>query len=153
MSMRSTVAFCVLVAVAAIGMGQVETSPAADKRPAVVESKSTAVVSDSSPAEQKIFAELNRTIQPMKFEHNTLADLAKFISKNHRINVVIEERSLEDEGLSSEDIEINADLSGIPLRSALRTILDPHALTWVIRNDSMYLTTEVYAESEFSTQL
>ena len=106
-----------------------------------------------SPAAQKINAELDKPIEVMDFDQNSLTDLIEFIEDVHGIQIEINTRALEDEGLSEEDIEISAQLSGISLRSALRIILDPHELTYVIKNEVMFITTEIDEEETMSTRV
>ena len=130
--------------------------PPADVWRALTERRSKWAAVDlakDSPAAQKIAAELDKPIEQMDFQQNSLEELIEFLEDIHGIQIEIDARALEDEGLSPDDIEINAQLSGISLRSALRIILDPHQLTYVIKNEVMFITTEVAAEEEMSTRV
>lgn len=106
-----------------------------------------------SPAAQKINSELKKPIDVMDFEQNTLQDLIDFLEDVHGIQIEIDTRALDDEGLTADDIEISAQLSGISLQSALRIILDPHELTYVIKNEVMFITTITAEELEMSTRV
>ena len=106
-----------------------------------------------SPAAQRIEEELDKPIEPMSFEGDSLLDVIDFIEQVHDIQIVINERAFEDEGLDAESIEITADISGISLRSALRIMFDPHDITHVTKNEVMYITTIVDADETLTTRV
>jgi len=70
----------------------------------------------------------------------------------HNIPIIIDETALEEEGIDTQE-PINRVLSGITLRSALKIILEPLELTYVIEDEVMKITTEVKAEDILSTRV
>lgn len=102
---------------------------------------------------QQIKHQLNQTIQPMDVKDQTLAEFAASISKRHRINVVIDHRALDDEGLSADDIDLTGKLSKVSLRNALDTLFKPHNLAWLVKNDTLKFTTTFSAELTVQTRV
>lgn len=110
-------------------------------------------VANQSAAAKQINAELQKTIDVMDFDQNTLNDLIDFLEDVHGIQIEINQRALDAEGLTVDDIEISAQLSGISLKSALNITLDPHELTYIIKNEVMMITTETDAEQELENRV
>ena len=50
-------------------------------------------------------------------------------------------------------MQINLELSGVMLRSALKLMLEPHDLTYVIQDEVMQITTVTKAEEKMSTRV
>ncbi len=106
----------------------------------------------ASPAEERIQAALKETVEDLEFVDMPLSEAMDFIADLHNITILIEEQALQDEGLSSQE-PVNATLSGITLRSALKIILEPLGLTYVIEDEVMKITTIVEAKTKMSTRV
>ena len=107
-----------------------------------------------SPSEQKIQASLvdPRGVQ-VEFIDQPLREVIDFFGATYDIPIILNETALQEEGVSFDE-PINKVISGaIPLRSALRIILEPLGLTYVIRNDVMEITTETEAAEILSTRV
>ena len=107
-----------------------------------------------SPSEQKIQAALvdPRGVQ-VEFIDQPLREVIDFFGATYDIPIILNETALQEEGISFDE-PVNKVISGaIPLRSALRIILEPIGLTYVIRNDVMEITTETEAAEILSTRV
>lgn len=76
-----------------------------------------------------------------------LSDVVDFISGEHGIPIFIDHRALGDVGVDT-DTPITADLANISLGSALDLVLGELGLTWTIRSEVLFITTEEEAGSE-----
>jgi hypothetical protein len=74
------------------------------------------------------------------FVEMPLSDVVAFIAKRHKIQIVLDQKSLDDAGVGS-DIPISRKLTNISLRSALRLTLRELDLTWVIDDEVLQITT------------
>ncbi len=104
-----------------------------------------------SPNEQKIYNSLDE-ITNVEFPGNTLTDVIEYIGSQHNIPIILDETALSNEGISGDD-EVELVLSGITLRSALKLLLKPLALTYVIEDEVMKITTEIEAELSLQTRV
>ena len=106
---------------------------------------------ENSPAEERIQQELG---EPTKFAdippRTTLKDAISFIADAHRINIIFEQ--IQDDPIAT-DQEVSYDLSGIKLRSALKIILEPLSLTYVIEDEVMKITTIERADQKLQTRV
>ena len=105
----------------------------------------------NSPAEERIQTALQATTE-IEFIDTPLGEAMEFIGELHNITIIIDEVALEEEGIASDE-PIDRVLSGITLRSALKIILEPLGLTYVIEDEVMKLTTEIAAEEKLSTRV
>ncbi|MFO0917829.1 MAG: hypothetical protein U0872_05875 [Planctomycetaceae bacterium] len=103
-----------------------------------------------SPNEARISQALNEQTE-VSFVDSTLRDAMDYIEDLHRFDIIINEQEITEEGLNP-DVTINLELSGIMLRSALRLMLEPHQLTYVIKDEVMQITTlEKAKEAKYNT--
>lgn len=107
----------------------------------------------NSPAEEKIQAAL---IDPqgvdIEFIDTPLADAMQFLADAHDITIIIDEQALTEEGVAIDE-PINRTLSGITLRSAMKIILEPLGLTYIIEDEVMKITTIIAADEKLSTRV
>lgn len=107
----------------------------------------------NSPAEEKIQAAL---IDPqgvdIEFIDTPLSDAMQFLADAHDITILVDEQSLTEEGVAIDE-PINRTLSGITLRSAMKIILEPLGLTYIIEDEVMKITTIIAAEEKLSTRV
>ncbi len=85
------------------------------------------------------------------FVQMPLSDAMAFIQDAHELQIQLDTRALEEAGVGS-DTPINLKAEGIPVRSALRLLLDDHDLSYIIREGLLLITTEDKAAMEFVTR-
>jgi hypothetical protein len=103
----------------------------------------------TSPAERKIRAALDQETR-LEFPGVPLREALNFLADIHDINIVIDEVTLTDAGVSLDD-NVDIVLTGITLRSALRILLEPYDVTYVIEDEVMKITTQKIAAERFTT--
>ena len=107
----------------------------------------------NSPAEEKIQAAL---IDPrgveIEFIDTPLKDAMDFIADANDITIILDDQALTEEGVAIDE-PLNKILSGITLRSALKIILEPLGLTYIIEDEVMKITTIIAAEEKLSTRV
>ena len=77
-------------------------------------------------------------------------DIQCSIEKTFDVPVAIDTLALEDAALDSET-PVTVHVSGITLRSAVRLLLEPLQLTYVVRDDTLQITTVEEAEHAIRT--
>jgi type II secretory pathway component GspD/PulD (secretin) len=87
-----------------------------------------------------------------EFVETPLADVAEYIAKMHKIQVVLDRKALDDSGIGS-DTPITRNLSEISLRSALRLTLKELDLTWVVADEVLQITTVDEAGQKMVTRV
>ncbi|MFP6701514.1 MAG: hypothetical protein VB861_07190, partial [Planctomycetaceae bacterium] len=97
-----------------------------------------------SKVEERIIRALDDETE-FEFVDLPLTDVVEYLKQQHNIQIILDEQALLDEGIQPDE-PINMSLSGISLRSALKIILEPLALTYVIQYEVMRITTETRAE-------
>lgn len=107
----------------------------------------------NSPAEEKIQSAL---IDPqgvdISFIDTPLSDAMDFLADAHDITIIIDEVTLNEENVPP-DTPIDLELSGITLRSALKIMLEPLGLTYIIEDEVMKITTIIAAEEKLTTRV
>ncbi|RIK81536.1 MAG: hypothetical protein DCC68_08395 [Planctomycetota bacterium] len=103
-------------------------------------------------AEEKIFRALGENAD-FQLIQMPLRQFAEQIEQQHKIQVEIDNKGLIDAGLDPETMEINRDLRGISLRSALRLILKELELTYVVQNEVLLITTPDKAGTVLTTKV
>lgn len=108
-------------------------------------------LADQGPAEKRIRSALNNPAR-MEFIETPLNDVIEFLKDEHEIPIQVDKKALEDEGVDSAT-PITMNLAGVSFRSAMRLMLDPIGLTYVIKNEVMLVTTKVKAEEDLITKV
>ena len=85
--------------------------------------------------------------------HEQIEQQHEQIEQQHKIQVEIDNKALTDAGMDAEAIELNRDLRGISLRSALRLILKENDLVYVVQNEVLLITTTDKAQSVLTTKV
>lgn len=107
----------------------------------------------NSPAEEKIqSALLDPRGVDIEFIDTPLKDAMDFLADAHDITIIIDQVALTDEGIASDE-PLNQVLSGISLRSALKILLEPLGLTYVVEDEVMKITTITKADEKLSTRV
>ncbi|MDA8743239.1 hypothetical protein N9N28_01285 [Rubripirellula amarantea] len=86
------------------------------------------------------------------FIEQPLSDAIAILSRAHKIPMVIDNRALDEIGISSEDT-VTLSLEKVSLRSFLRLLLRDLALTYVINDETLQITTLEAAENDMPIRL
>ena len=105
----------------------------------------------NSPAEQRIFEELQRETEA-NFPDIPLSEVMTYFAELHNITILINSNDLGEEGLTVDE-PVNVALSGIKFKSAMNIILKPIGLTYVIEDEVMKITTIVKADEIYATRV
>ncbi|MBX3415754.1 MAG: hypothetical protein KF708_23925 [Pirellulales bacterium] len=108
-------------------------------------------LSSQSPTEERIQKALDEPTT-IEFVDTELSTVLRFLEDLHKIQIVIDNRALEDAGASSDTL-ITQDLRDIKLRSALRIMLRDHDLTWLIDDEVLMITSNDRASERLSTKV
>jgi len=125
--------------------------------PSRSETASQAGVADlfeRSEAERRIMSALKDPLrEPLEFVETPLSQVAMILSETYDIPILFDVRAL-DEVATSPDAPVTIDLNNIPLRSALRLMLNQiENVTYVVRDDVLMITTHEVAESTMETHV
>ena len=101
--------------------------------------------------EQQLRRELDSKTS-VRFIESPLSDAVMQLSQAHDIPLLIDNRALEEIGLSSQE-PVNLTVVNVSLRSALRLMLAEHELTHVIRDEVLIITTQEAAEQNLSPRV
>lgn len=105
----------------------------------------------ASAMEKQIVEKLNEPIA-IEFIANPLSDVANFLSEQLAIPVLLDHRALEEIGVSPDE-EIELVISNVTCRSALNLLLREHDLTYVIRDETLQITSVDVADSLLETRV
>ena len=97
-----------------------------------------------SAAEERI-AEQLKAPTVLQFVDCPLEQVLDALEDRHGIEIRIDQRPLEGAGIAP-DTRITKHLRGVPLRAALKLLLDPLDLTWVMSDGTLLITTPEEAE-------
>ena len=81
----------------------------------------------------------------LAFVETPLAAVLETLGDTHEIPIRIDQRALEDVGVSSE-VAVTKEVKGVSLASALGLMLGDHGLTYVLNNEALLVTTPEEAE-------
>ncbi|MCA9162966.1 MAG: hypothetical protein KDA62_08300 [Planctomycetales bacterium] len=87
-----------------------------------------------------------------EFIDTPLNDVAAYIADAQDINVLIDELALSDEGIA-KDHPVTLGIRDVSLRSALRLMFKPLALTFVIEDEFLVITTLTTAETNLPVRV
>lgn len=113
--------------------------------------EATVDLKKSTPNERRIRKALAETTE-VSFADNPLEEALNYLEDLHHIAIWLDKQALQGEGVSS-DQQISLVMTGISLRSALRLILEPIGLTYVIEDEVMKITTQAKADEKFATRV
>ncbi len=104
------------------------------------------------PSERRILELLEEPFSA-SFERRPLSDALKTISEMTGLLINIDEPSIAEEGLRS-DQPISLDLRGnqIKLKSVLKNILEPLNLSYAVRNESLWIQSRRFLKQDMYTQ-
>ncbi len=104
-----------------------------------------------SPAAERILAALGEKTET-GFVDTPLSEAIGFLSDFHDITIILDEAALTEEGLGTDE-PISLDVAGITLRSALRIMLEPLQLTYIVEDEVMKITTKIAADKKRETHV
>ncbi len=90
--------------------------------------------------EREIYEALDKPVTNWEFNESPLRDVQRAIEDQFRIPVEIDGRALEDFGLDL-DTPVTQNISGVSLRSALKRMLGPLDLAYIIKDEVLLITT------------
>ncbi len=105
----------------------------------------------SSKAEENIAAQLDKQTE-VAFIDTPLTDVVTFLSDYHNIPIIIDNEALTEEGIAA-DTAVTRTLTGVKLRSALKIILQPLQLSYVIEDEVMKITTSAKEKLRLQTRV
>lgn len=108
-------------------------------------------VADIAAAEQRIRHELKQ-LTSIKAIELPLSDVVQEIAVQHNLPVVIDNRSLEEIGLSAGQ-PVNLYVEGVSLRSALRLLLRNYNLTYVVKDELLQIMSIECAEKKLGVRV
>lgn len=110
-------------------------------------------LSTTNKAEEKIQAALvNPKGVEIEFIDTPLADAMQFLSNANNIAILLDEQALTEEGIAVDE-PLNRTLSGIKLESALKIMLNPLSLTYLVEDEVLKVTTMAVANKKQSTRI
>ncbi len=97
-------------------------------------------LSGGKESERKIYRALSEPGE-VNFNATPLSGVVKYFRGLHDIPIVLDEKALEEESITPDEA-ITLDLPPVSFRSALKLILDPLQLTYVIEDEVMRITSK-----------
>ncbi len=104
-----------------------------------------------SAQEQQIELELEKNTT-LDFTDESLDGVRDTIMERHGFNIIIDKVLLEEDSIATDATDINLKVSEIPLRSALKLLLQPKRLTFVIEDSVLKITTGSVSVSQYLTR-
>jgi hypothetical protein len=107
-----------------------------------------------SEGERRILTTLKQPLRdPFDYTETPLSDIALELSETYNVPILFDVRALEAVA-TSPDVEVSLTIANVPLRSALRLMLNQiENLTYVVRDDVLMITTEEVADSTMETHV
>lgn len=89
--------------------------------------------------------------EPIDLPGVSLKEIAELLSKRLQINIHLDEKSFESDGLGSSDsLKTDISISSVNAETLLKLVLQQHGLTYHIKNNVLYITTEGEIESQMN---
>lgn len=129
------------------------TPTAAEPQAAEAKSDHCRCVGESDPAAvERIELALRSPLNSsgISFDAAPLVDVVEFLETDYGIPVQLDRPAMDEIGIDTQE-PVTANLHGISLRAALRLMLRPLNLTYIIRNEVLLFTTPEEAEAELVT--
>ena len=105
----------------------------------------------SSKAEERIAKSLDDQTE-VNFTDSPLVDVIQYLSDFHNIPIIIDTEALNEEGIAT-DTPVTRTLAGVKLRSALKIMLTPLGLAYVIEDEVMKITTIAKEAEKMTTRV
>jgi len=111
------------------------------------------VAVEPGAAEAAIEKALTRTAAEAEFDQTPLADVIDHIARTHRIPIFVDKKALEEASIDAKTTQVTLSLRGISLRSVLDLMLGQLGLTWTIRSEVLFITSEDAAKGMLVTKV
>lgn len=105
---------------------------------------------DEEGAEERILEALSKPTE-VSFIDTPLEDAISFLKEQHKINIWIDRRALNDVNIST-DQPVTLQIAEVRLESVLNLILDPLRLEWLIQDEVLKITTHAGATALADTR-
>jgi hypothetical protein len=105
-----------------------------------------------SAAEKKIEEALSMPTQ-LEFVEAPLQDVVEYLKDFHKIEIQMDKKAFDDEGLDPSTTPITKNLKGLSLRSALSLMLRDLNLTYEVRDEVLLITTPAAAAKRLTTKV
>jgi hypothetical protein len=160
------VALAIALAPVAVALGQANSPPGAaapggasvtnaDKVPrtdsGLLATPKSEGLGTESLAEMKIRHVLEDKTE-CDFTETPLADVVDYFKNHHHIEIQLDLKALQDEAIDSS-VPVTRSLKSINLKSALRLVLSPLNLTYIIRDDVLLITSRTEADADTPTRI
>jgi uncharacterized membrane protein YgcG len=113
----------------------------------------------SKPAEQKIINALddpNNKVDSLDFQGTPLTDVLDYLHQRYSKDVIpafiLDQAALKDAGIDPTTTLVTISVKDISLRSALKLILQPFSLTYIIKDEVPMITTKEKADATLVTR-
>lgn len=127
-----------------------KTVAAEQSPPATTATTAPTLVDLSRAAEQKIRQAMQTKID-VTLKDVTLKDFVDLMAKSGKIPTWIDETALSEEGIATDE-KLNDELHDVTIEQALNWTLRPLALTWIIDDGVLKVTTGIEAEEQLFTR-
>lgn len=87
-----------------------------------------------------------------EFVEVPLQDVADYLSEKLQVDVLLEKKALADLGIDAE-MPVNLSSKGIMARSALRLMFEPLGLTYMLRDEAIWITSQEAADAMLVTRV
>ena len=119
---------------------EIRKQPPASNAPAVSKVQTTVQpIADDQGASAKIRKVLDQSTH-MEFIETPLQDATDYLKDLHQIEIQLDTKSMEEAGIGT-DTPVTGTIKGISLGAALRLMLDKMAMTYVVKDGVLLLTT------------
>ena len=104
----------------------------------------------SSPADQVIKSVLAVETTSLDVAEQPLAEWIQYLSDKYHLPIQFDSNPLKDASIDPATVPVGVQVKDIPLRSALRLVLDQHNLASYVQNDVLHITTQDAAKNVLS---
>lgn len=94
-----------------------------------------------------------KDVTHIEFSETPLKEAVEEISQQHHINVQVDEGAFKEDMISTDDINLTVNGNGLSLKAALKIALEAQGLSYVIENESLYITTATKAKEKCITKV
>ena len=97
------------------------------------------------PAEDRIRSALGEETD-IRFVNTPISHGFEFIAELHNITTHLDEPALKELGIDSDSDELTATINGVSLETALTKLLKPRKLTFVVKHETLFVTSQEWAD-------
>jgi hypothetical protein len=141
-AMFSRLTIALVSIVFCIGLTAADSAePMGDQSTAIRNAVPTATLM-TSLAEQSIKSTLATELTSVEVADQPLGEWIQFLSDKYHVPIQFDSKTLKDASIDPSTVPVAIQVKDIPLRSALRLVLDQHNLASFVRNDVLHITTQ-----------